>query len=155
MPPAQPGPTLDPSPDAPTGPTHDQAAWLNAEERAAWLAVAAVMFTLPAALDSRLKDDANLPFFDYMVLSVLSEQADRTMRMSEIAAGVSASLLRLSHVAAKLESRGLLQRSRVPGAGRRTTATLTDAGWAEVLAAAPKHVAAVRNYLSTCSSPPT
>ncbi len=147
MPPVQPGPTLDPSPDALTGPTHDQAAkWLNAEERAAWLAVAAVMFTLPAALDSRLQDDADLTFFDYMVLSVLSEQADRTMQMSEIAAGVSASLSRLSHVATKLESRGLLHRSRIPGAGRRTSATLTDAGWAKVLAAAPKHVAAVRNY---------
>jgi DNA-binding MarR family transcriptional regulator len=77
---------------------------------------------------------------------VLSERADRTMRMNEIAAGVSASLSRLSHVVTRLEKQGLLYRSRVPGSGRRTTATLTDAGYAKVVAAAPDHVAAVREY---------
>lgn len=104
------------------------------------------MITLPAALDARLQRDADLTFFEYMVLAVLSERADRTMQMSDIAAGVSASLSRLSHVVARLEKRGLLYRERVPGAGRRTNATLTDAGYAQVVAAAPDHVAAVRDY---------
>ena len=92
------------------------------------------MITLPAALDARLQREANLTFFEYMVLAVLSERADRTMRMSDIAAGVSASLSRLSHVVARLEKQGLLCRSRVPGSGRRTNATLTDAGYAKVVA---------------------
>ena len=104
------------------------------------------MTTLPAALDARLQQDADLTFFEYMVLAVLSERADRTMQMSDIAAGVSASLSRLSHVVARLEKRGLLYRERVPGSGRRTNATLTDAGYAQVVAAAPDHVAAVRDY---------
>ncbi len=120
--------------------------WLSDEERAAWLASAAIMITLPAALDARLQREADLTFVEYMVLAVLSERADRTMRMSEIAAGVSASLSRLSHVVTRLEKQGLLYRSRVPGSGRRTTATLTDAGYAKVVAAAPDHVAAVREY---------
>lgn len=120
--------------------------WLDEEERAAWLAMAAIIFTLPGALDARLQADAELTFFDYMVLSVLSEQGDRTMQMSDIARGVSASLSRLSHVAAKLEGRGLLRRVRIPGSGRRTSATLTEAGFAAVTAAAPGHVAAVREY---------
>jgi DNA-binding MarR family transcriptional regulator len=127
--------------------------WLTDEERAAWLAVAAIIFTLPGALDARLQQDADLTFFDYMVLSVLSERTDRTMQMSEIAAGVSASLSRLSHVAAKLEGRGLLRRERVEGAGRRTSATLTDQGHATVVAAAADHVAAVREYVMDVMQP--
>lgn len=127
--------------------------WLDDSERAAWLAVASIMFTLPAALDARLQKDADLTFFDYMVLSVLSEQADRTMQMSDIAAGVSASLSRLSHVATKLEKRGFLTRSRLEGSGRRTCATLTDAGYAKVVSAAPDHVSAVREYVLDALDP--
>ena len=118
--------------------------WLSDDERAAWLATAAIMISLPAALDTRLQQDAGLTLFEYLVLSVLSERDDRTMRMTDIAAGVSASLSRLSHVATRLEKRGLLHRVRVPGAGRRTNAQLTPAGYAAVVAAAPGHVAAVR-----------
>ena len=120
--------------------------WLSDEERSAWLASAAIMITLPAALEARMQQEADLTFIEYMVLAVLSEHPDQTMQMSEIAAGVSASLSRLSHVVRKLEKRGLLRRSRVPGPGRRTNAGLTDAGYAKVVAAAPGHVAAVRDY---------
>ena len=104
------------------------------------------MITLPAALDVRLRRDADLTFFEYLVLSVLSERPDRTMQMSEIAAGVSASLSRLSHVVTRLEKRALISRTRLPGSGRRTSATLTDTGYTVVVAAAPGHVAAVREY---------
>lgn len=121
--------------------------WLDDDERAAWLAVAAIMITLPAALDARLRREVDVTFFEYLVLSVLSERENRTMQLSEIAAGVSASLSRLSHVVTRLEKRGLLCRGRLPGSGRRTSAALTDAGYAVVLAAAPGHVAAVREYL--------
>ena len=127
--------------------------WLSAEERSSWLATAAIMITLPAALDARLQQDAGLTFFEYMVLAVLSESADRTLQMSQIAAGVSASLSRLSHVVTRLEKQGLLCRSRVPGPGRRTNATLTDDGYATVVAAAPGHVAEVREYFLDALEP--
>lgn len=127
---------------------NDQAAqWLDDEERTAWLAAAALIITLPAALDARLRREADLTFFEYLVLSVLSEQQDRTMQMTEIAAGVSASLSRLSHVITRLEKRALVCRGRLPGSGRRTSVALTEAGWATVVKAAPGHVAAVRDYL--------
>jgi len=127
--------------------------WLTDEERAAWLATAALMITLPAALDARLQQEAGLTFFEYMVLSVLSERADRTMRMTHIAAGVSASLSRLSHVATRLEERGLLCRTRVAGSGRRTNAKLTELGYAKVVSAAPGHVTAVRDLLLDAARP--
>ncbi|MGQ5608265.1 MULTISPECIES: MarR family winged helix-turn-helix transcriptional regulator [unclassified Streptomyces] len=121
--------------------------WLNGDEQAAWLANSAIMISLPAALDARMQREAQLTFFEYMVLSVLSEQPDRTMQMSALAARTAASLSRLSHVVGRLEKRGLLARKRIPGSGRRTTATLTEAGYDVVVAAAPGHVAAVREYL--------
>ncbi|GAA3950058.1 MarR family winged helix-turn-helix transcriptional regulator [Actinoplanes auranticolor] len=121
--------------------------WLNEDELAAWWANSAIMISLPAALDARMQRETPLTFFEYMVLSVLSEQPERTLRMSDLAARTSASLSRLSHVVGRLEKRGLIGRARVPGAGRRTVATLTEAGYREVVAAAPGHVAAVREYL--------
>ncbi|MFI5720703.1 MarR family winged helix-turn-helix transcriptional regulator [Nocardia sp. NPDC051750] len=130
----------------PTEP-HAGTQWLNHDERAAWLANSALMISLPAALDARMQREAELTFFEYMVLSVLSEQPARTLQMSDLAARTAASLSRLSHVAARLEKRELLTRARVPGSGRRTVAVLTEAGYTAVVAAAPGHVAAVREYL--------
>ncbi|WP_077057483.1 MarR family transcriptional regulator, partial [Streptomyces sp. MP131-18] len=121
--------------------------WLNREELAAWLANSAIMISLPAALDARMQRESRMTFFEYMVLSVLSEQPAHTMQMSDLAARTSASLSRLSHVAGRLEKRGLLARARIPGSGRRTNAILTEAGYEAVVAAAPGHVAAVREYL--------
>jgi DNA-binding MarR family transcriptional regulator len=121
--------------------------WLQANERDAWLANSALMISLPAALDARMQRESGLTFFEYMVLSVLSEEPERTMQLSRLAARTASSLSRLSHVVGRLEKRELMSRARIPGAGRRTSATLTDAGFAEVVAAAPGHVAAVREYL--------
>ncbi|MCF6379872.1 MarR family winged helix-turn-helix transcriptional regulator [Nocardioides KLBMP 9356] len=127
--------------------TADEPQWLTEDERAAWLAASAVLIRLPAALDAQLQADHGLTFFEYMVLAVLSEREDRTLQMSDIAAATSSSLSRLSHVVKRLEAQGLVRRERVPGAGRRTNAVLTDAGFAKVVAAAPGHVARVRDLL--------
>ncbi|WP_240809171.1 MarR family winged helix-turn-helix transcriptional regulator [Microbispora catharanthi] len=131
-----------------------QPRWLTADERAAWLAAVALMTELPPVLDAQMQRDAGLTFFEYMVLALLSEQPDRTLSMSELAQAASASLSRLSHVAARLEKQGLLRRIRRPGAGRRTNATLTHAGYAKVVKTAPGHVAAVRNlFIDALTSP--
>ncbi|MFC9746384.1 MarR family winged helix-turn-helix transcriptional regulator [Streptomyces niveus] len=121
--------------------------WLNGDERAAWLANSAIMISLPAALDARMQRESHLTFFEYMVLSVLSEQPAHTLQMSDLAMRTAASLSRLSHVVGRLEKRELLSRARIPGSGRRTNAILTEVGYEKVVAAAPGHVAAVREYL--------
>lgn len=139
-------PASDPAVD-PAANTAAETRWLSRDELAAWLANSAIMISLPAALDSRMQREARLTFFEYMVLSVLSEQPELTLGMSDLAARTSASLSRLSHVVGRLEKRGLIERARIPGSGRRTVATLTEAGRQVVVAAAPGHVAAVREYL--------
>jgi DNA-binding MarR family transcriptional regulator len=128
-------------------------AWLTPEERAAWLAAAALVVKLPYALDTQLQADAGLSFFDYMVLAVLSEQPDRSLQMSDIARFTSASLSRLSHAATRLERQGFLTRTRLPGSGRPTLARLTDAGWEKVVATAPGHVGRVRELLVDAVTP--
>ncbi len=125
----------------------DEPLWLDAEERATWLALAGVMTKLPAAMDAQLQRDAGLSFFEYMVLAVLSERDNRTMRMSELAMLTNGSLSRLSHVAKRLESQGFLRRAPCSEDGRFTNAILTRAGYTKVVASAPGHVAAVRRLV--------
>jgi DNA-binding MarR family transcriptional regulator len=88
-----------------------------------------------------------LTHFEYFVLAMLSEAPDRTLRMTGLAQLTNATLRRLSHVARRLEDRGLVERFPCPEDGRATNARLTGAGWEAVVAAAPGHVATVRHLL--------
>ncbi|HET7396965.1 MAG TPA: MarR family transcriptional regulator, partial [Intrasporangium sp.] len=85
-----------------------------------------------------------LTHFDYFVLAMLSEAPEHTLRMTSLAQRTNATLPRLSHVVRRLEDRGLVERFPCPDDGRATNARLTEAGWRQVVAAAPGHVEAVR-----------
>ena len=121
--------------------------WLDADERAAWLRLIAVVELLPSTLDAQLRRDSQLTHFDYYVLAMLSESPERTLRMTALAARTNATLPRLSHVVRRLEDRGLVERFPCPQDGRATNARLTTAGWEAVVAAAPGHVEAVRRHV--------
>jgi DNA-binding MarR family transcriptional regulator len=125
----------------------DEPEWLTADEIDAWKALAGVLFLLPAALDSQLQRDSGLAMADYMVLVMLSEQEDRCMRMSELATSSSTSQSRLSRIVARLEGAGYVTRSMAPDDRRVVLATLTDAGQAKLVAAAPGHVTQVRRLV--------
>src|SRR4051812_40526190 len=120
---------------------------------AAWVRLAAVLQLLPAALDAQLRRDAQLTHFDYYVLAMLSEAPERTLRMTALAEQTTATLARLSHVVARLEQRGLLERFPCPQDRRATNARLTPDGWAKVQAAAPGHVETVREYVIDALTP--
>lgn len=121
--------------------------WLNPDERAAWVRLAAVLERLPGLLETQLNRDSSLTHFEYWVLAMLSEAPDDTLRMSELAGRSSATLPRLSHVVKRLEDRGLVKRTPCPQDRRATNATLTRAGRRTIVAAAPGHVEAVREYV--------
>ena len=121
--------------------------WLDADEHEAWLSLARVMARVPPLLDSQLERSAGLNFFGYTILAILSEQEDRTLRMSRLATLTDSSPSRLSHAARHLEGRGLLVREADPDDGRCIRAVLTGAGWDAVVAAAPGHVDAVRDLV--------
>ena len=127
--------------------------WLDERERRTWLRFVAVVELLPALLDQQLRRDAGMTHFDYMVVSQLSEAPDRTLRMTALAQRTNATLPRLSHVVSRLEERGLVERQPCPEDRRATNAVLTEAGMAEVVAAAPGHVAAVRKLVVDALTP--
>ena len=127
--------------------------WLDDEERAAWVRLAAVVELLPGVLEAQLKRDADLTHFEYWVLAMLSEAPQRTLRMTALASRTSATLSRLSHVVTRLEGRGLLERYPCPEDRRATNARLTEAGWELVVASAPGHLDTVREYVVDALTP--
>ena len=133
------------------GPTG--ARWLDAGEREAWLSLVRVMIRLPPQLDAQLEREAGVNLFEYSILAMLSEQPDRTLRMSRLAAVTNASPSRLSHAARHLEGRGWIRRESDPGDGRGVRAVLTPEGHELVADAAPGHVATVRALVFDALSP--
>jgi DNA-binding MarR family transcriptional regulator len=125
----------------------DEPRWLTDEEQKAWRRLIEVLVKVPAGLEGQLQREAGLTHMGYLVLATLSEREDRRLSMSRLAKKASASLSRLSHVVARLESQGLVRRVRDPEDGRVQIAVLTDDGFAKIVAAAPGHVEAVRNLV--------
>src|ERR1700712_3381591 len=94
--------------------------WLDDDEQRAWRQMAAVMTLLPAALDAQLQREAGLTQFSYLTMAMLSETPGRSVPMSTLAALVSSSLSRLSHVVSRLEAQGWVVREPSPESGRVT-----------------------------------
>jgi DNA-binding MarR family transcriptional regulator len=125
----------------------DAPRWLTENEDAAWRNLVQLLLLLPAAMDRQLRDEAGIPHVYYQILAVLSEQADRSMRMTELARLTGTTTSRLSHAVASLEQRGWVERRACPTGKRGQIARLTDRGMATVVAAAPGHVAEVRRLI--------
>ncbi|CAN5597698.1 MarR family transcriptional regulator [soil metagenome] len=121
--------------------------WLNADEKEAWTGLVSLVLLLPGRLEAPLQGAAGLTLFDYLTLSHISEAPERRLRMSELAYLANGSLSRLSNVVKRFEQRGWVSRSPDPDNGRYTVVSLTDAGYATVVAVAPIHVDAVRQFV--------
>jgi DNA-binding MarR family transcriptional regulator len=105
------------------------------------------------ALECQLEEDSDLSFIEYHALARLSEERDRTLRMSELAVLTDSSLSRLSHLVTRLEKRGFVLREPDKTDGRFTKAVLTKAGYGKLVASAPAHVNAVRQLVVDEFSP--
>ena len=123
------------------------ARWLDEDEQRTWRSFLATAELLNAALDRQLQRDAGITLASYVVLAMLSEAPDRSLRMSELAAAANASPSRLSHSVARLQERGWIRREPASEDGRGTVAVLTDAGRDMLVRTAPGHVGAVRDHV--------
>jgi DNA-binding MarR family transcriptional regulator len=123
------------------------ARWLTADEMETWRALSLLLAKLPTALGEQLQCDSQLSFVEYYVLAGLSDQPDRTLRMSQLAVLANSELSRLSHMVARLEKRGFVRREPDLTDRRFTNAVLTDAGHAYLVQAAPGHVERVRSVV--------
>ena len=127
--------------------------WLDEDEMRAWLALNGVILLLPGALDSQMQRDNGITMFEYLVMAMLSEAPGRTLQLKRLAGVVNGSLSRLSHVVTRLEKRDWVRRVPAPDNGRITMATLTDEGYAKVVASAPSHVERVREVVFDALDP--
>jgi DNA-binding MarR family transcriptional regulator len=125
----------------------DGTRWLDDDEQRAWRSFLKAAAAIDEALDRQLQRDAGMPHAYYQVLAMLSESPGRMLRMSELAQLTTSSASRLSHAVARLEEKGWVRRERHPTDRRGALAVLTDDGYAALRAAAPGHVAAVRDLL--------
>ena len=121
--------------------------WLTDDEQHTWRALLVMVGLLRDELERQLQHDAGMPHAYYMILAMLSEAPDRTLRMSELSEVTRYSLSRLSHAVARLEESGWVHRTRCETDGRGSYAVLTDAGFAALAAAVPGHVETVRRHV--------
>ena len=120
---------------------------LTPEEELAWRALARAVLVIPRVLDQELLRSQGLNLTEYSVLMNLSEQPDRSARMSELADAVSISVSGLTRVIDRLARQGLVGRVRAETDGRGQLATLTPAGLARLKTAYPTHLAGVRKHV--------
>ena len=125
----------------------DETRWLEPDELETWIAYIATRTLLEGVLDRQLQRDSEIPLAYYLILAMLSDVPDRSLRMSELAAVTQSSQSRLSHAVARLEREGWVRRKPCSEDRRSTYAQLTEEGFAALAAAAPGHVGAVRRHL--------
>jgi DNA-binding MarR family transcriptional regulator len=121
--------------------------WLDAQEKEAWTGLVSLALLMPGRLEQPLQQQHGLTLFEYLTLSHISEAPERRLRMSELAYLANGSPSRLSNVVGRFERRGFVERSPDPSDRRVTLVHLLDAGFAEVVAAAPTHVESVRRLV--------
>jgi DNA-binding MarR family transcriptional regulator len=120
---------------------------LNPAEEAAWRAFARAILVLPRVLEAELLETHNLNLAEYSVLMNLSEHPDQAMRMNELADAVALSDSGLTRVVERLSRQGLVTRVRCEIDARGQIAHLTDAGFARLEAAYPRHLEGVRRHV--------
>lgn len=130
-----------------------QERWLSPEQLQEWVAVMALVMTLPASLDAQLRKETGLNLFEYHVLVELGETRSGMRVMSELATRTRGSLSRLSHAVSRLEAAGWVERRACGGAGRRTEARLTPAGRKKLEESAPGHVREARRLVIDALTP--
>jgi DNA-binding MarR family transcriptional regulator len=120
------------------------------DRQRAWIAFVKVLLVLPGALEAQLLRDCDLTLLGYMILARLADTPEETLRMSQIATMANGSLPRTSQAVGRLEERGWVRRTVISGRGqgrRFTTASLTEAGRAQLTRATPEHTALVQRLV--------
>lgn len=118
--------------------------WLTEREQLAWRAMLAMWTRLNAQLAREMAADSDLSMADFSVLVALTDTCAGRTRAFSLAEALQWEKSRLSHQLARMEKRGLIERTECAEDGRGQMVGVTAAGRAAIEAAAPAHVAAVR-----------
>jgi DNA-binding MarR family transcriptional regulator len=118
--------------------------WLDEREERAWRALQFMQMRLEGELARQLVADSDLSYPDYLVLVALTDRADGKMRLFELAGVLGWEKSRVSHHVTRMTSRKLVTKEPCDDDRRGAFVAVTKHGRAEIEAAAPGHVAAVR-----------
>jgi len=127
--------------------------WLNEREQTAWRSFLQLHAQLTAELARRLTSESRLSYPDYEVLVVLTDQPDARLRVFELAEALGWEKSRASHHVARMAERGLVKKVPCPTDRRGAFVAVTARGRRYIEAAAPGHVAAVRELFVDRLSP--
>jgi DNA-binding MarR family transcriptional regulator len=129
------------------------APWLDDREQRAWRALMAMQADVAQYIERQLRARSGLSRADYEVLVLLSEAPLGRLRAFEIGQALRWEKSRLSQHLTRMESRGLVSRSRCETDQRGQFVELTPRGREVITAAAGPHVADVRALLIDHVSP--
>jgi DNA-binding MarR family transcriptional regulator len=135
-----------------TYPVRDEP-WLSDEQQHVWRAFLRMSGQLNERIERDLQQAAGMPHAYYLILAMLSEAPDRSLRMNQLAEVVRASQSRVSHAISRLEEAGWVRRIPAPGDRRGQIAELTDAGFTRLVEVAPSHAETVRSIMFDPLSP--
>ena len=127
--------------------------WLDDDEQAVWRAYVQMNVVVNDHLERQLQRQAGIGMSYYLVLAMLSEAPQRSMRMQQLAQILRVSQSRTSHAIARIEEEGWVCRRPSRNDRRGMVVQLTDAGFRTLRASAPEHVEAVREALFDALTP--
>jgi len=127
--------------------------WLDPAEQRVWRVFLQSHAQLSAALGRELQEDADLSVQDYAVLVALSESPAGTMRAFELSEQLAWEKSRLSHHITRMVARDLVTRRQCPTDKRGAFVAITKRGRKALKAAAPGHVASVRDHFIDLLTP--
>jgi DNA-binding MarR family transcriptional regulator len=116
-------------------------------EMSAWQSVLRAHASVIRRLEAELIAEHGLSLPAYEVLAHLSEQPDRSQRMTELTAAALLSPSGVTRLVDKLQRDGMVRRRRCGADARVIYAELTDAGMLRLVEAYPTHLRGVREHL--------
>jgi DNA-binding MarR family transcriptional regulator len=122
-----------------------EARWLDDEEQRAWRSLITMQDGLTEFLDRDLRRRCGVSTPDYEVLAHLAESAEGRLRPFELGRLLRWEKSRLSQHLGRMQKRGLVSRDRCVTDQRGAVVTITPRGRDLITAAAPQHVANVRD----------
>jgi len=119
--------------------------WLTDEQQQLWRDYLTMTSALQAAMHRQLQEACGLTLADFDVLVALSERG--RCRIGDLGAALGWEQSRVSHQLRRMRQRGLIDRYDSSSDGRGAEVDLTEAGHAQLHAAAPGHAELVRSMV--------
>ncbi|MCX4615459.1 MarR family winged helix-turn-helix transcriptional regulator [Streptomyces mirabilis] len=131
----------------------DEPRWLDEREQRAWRSLMKMQAGLSEYIERQLRTHSGLSTADYQVLAHLSEAPEGRLRSFALGDALQWEKSRLSQHLTRMQNRNLIRRERCATDQRGAVVVITEQGRTLVEAAAPLHLADVRNVLIDHATP--